>query len=202
MPRSTERTSAESTFKDRVQTAAYPVEELPAACCSPTWGRSRVPQLLRLDGFVATGTIRMIGQTLVPCNWLQISGESRSTPCTPNGWHGHLQEWVEEQRDGVKTEVCACAITSGDSASEEFEYGIYKRRLMQGQSEDVDDWRVGHPVMFPCIGHQSAVLSAVFGRCTLYQIRVPVDDTLTHRTYWYTAFMPPPGAHGPAETSR
>ena len=32
-----------------------------------------------------------------------------------------------------------------------FEHGIYKRRLLEGQSEDHDDWLSGHPVLFPTI---------------------------------------------------
>ena len=32
-----------------------------------------------------------------------------------------------------------------------FEYGIYKRRLLEGQTEDCDDWQIGHPVLFPNI---------------------------------------------------
>ncbi len=184
---------AESTFKDRVQTAAYPVEEL-GGMLFAYMGPKPVPQLPRLDGFVATGTIRMIGQTLVPCNWLQIM-ENSLDPVHTEWLHGHLQEWVEEQRDGVKPKY-ALSRHHVKIAFEEFEYGIYKRRLMQGQSEDVDDWRVGHPVMFPC----TLSVGSAGGFWTMYalQIRVPVDDTHTLH-YWYTAFMPPAGAQVPAK---
>src|SRR5438046_8098314 len=49
-----------------------------------------------------------------------------------------------------------------------FEYGIYKRRLLEGEPEDCDDWTIGHPVLFPNVLHVGN-----------YQIRVPTDDTHT-----------------------
>jgi 5,5'-dehydrodivanillate O-demethylase len=59
-----------------------------------------------------------------------------------------------------------------------FEYGIYKRRLMEGAPEDCDDWTRGHPILFPhilLVGDSDAVS---------YQIRVPVDDSHTmHYNY-------------------
>jgi 5,5'-dehydrodivanillate O-demethylase len=54
-----------------------------------------------------------------------------------------------------------------------FEYGIYKRRLVEGQSEDSTDWTVGHPVLFPNILAQGGPEQL---SC---QIRVPIDDTHT-----------------------
>ena len=34
-------------------------------------------------------------------------------------------------------------------AFDETPYGITKRRLKAGQSEDCSDWRIGHPLVFP-----------------------------------------------------
>jgi 5,5'-dehydrodivanillate O-demethylase oxygenase subunit len=184
---------ADSTFAERVQTSAYPVEEL-GGMLFAYLGPKPVPLLPRLDGFVVAGTVRMIGQTLIPCNWLQIM-ENSLDPVHTEWLHGHLQEWIEEQRDGSKPKY-AISRHHVKIAFEEFEYGIYKRRLMEGQSEDVDDWRVGHPVMFPC----TLAVGSAGGFWTMYalQIRVPVDDTHTLH-YWYTAFMPPAGANVPAK---
>jgi 5,5'-dehydrodivanillate O-demethylase len=65
---------------------------------------------------------------------------------------------------------------------------------MEGQPEDCDDWRVGHPVMFPCT---LAVGSAGgFWTSYMFQIRVPMDDTHTMH-FWYTAYLPPAGANVP-----
>jgi 5,5'-dehydrodivanillate O-demethylase oxygenase subunit len=62
---------------------------------------------------------------------------------------------------------------------EVFEYGILKKRLLVGQNEDVDDWRVGHPILFPnvlAVGDE--------GGTPEFQIRVPVNDTETLH-FWY-----------------
>ena len=32
-----------------------------------------------------------------------------------------------------------------------FEFGISKRRLLEGDTEESDDWTVGHPILFPNI---------------------------------------------------
>lgn len=68
-----------------------------------------------------------------------------------------------------------------------FEYGIIKRRLLEGQTEEDDDWRIGHPVLFPNI-----LTLTDLGRPSL-QIRVPVDDTTTLH-YWYITTPRAPGA--------
>ena len=51
-----------------------------------------------------------------------------------------------------------------------FEHGIIKRRVEAGYSEDDDDWKEGHPIMFPNI-----LLVGDEVRST-FQFRVPVDD--------------------------
>lgn len=56
-----------------------------------------------------------------------------------------------------------------------FEHGIYKRRLLEGQSEDHDDWLSGHPVLFPTILKTTGSV----GLAGTLQIRVPLDDTHT-----------------------
>jgi 5,5'-dehydrodivanillate O-demethylase oxygenase subunit len=33
-------------------------------------------------------------------------------------------------------------------AFEEMEFGVIKRRLLEGQSEEDDDWKIGHPLVF------------------------------------------------------
>jgi 5,5'-dehydrodivanillate O-demethylase oxygenase subunit len=53
--------------------------------------------------------------------------------------------------------------------------------MLEGESEDNQDWQVGHPVLFPNI-----LLSGSTSRPT-FQIRVPVDDTHTLHL-WYTCY--------------
>lgn len=81
-------------------------------------------------------------------------------------------------------------------AFEVFEYGILKRRILEGQTEDDEDWRVGHPLVFP---H----MLRIGGGLHFFQIRVPVDDTHTWHV-WYQTYRPtetgtvPPQADVPA----
>jgi 5,5'-dehydrodivanillate O-demethylase len=56
-----------------------------------------------------------------------------------------------------------------------FPHGLYKHRLLAGQSDENDDWRTGHPVIFPTILRNTG---GVVGGGT-FQIRVPIDDTHT-----------------------
>jgi 5,5'-dehydrodivanillate O-demethylase len=179
---------AGSTFGERVRTDGYPVREI-GGMLYAYLGPLPVPELPQLDGLVAPGTIRMIGKTVVDCNWLQIM-ENSLDPVHTEWLHGHLQEWVEEQRDGIKP-TYAISRHHVDIAFHEFEYGIYKRRLMEGQTEDADDWRVGHPVLFP--GTLAVGSAGGWFRMYLFQIRVPIDLTHTMH-YWYTAYEPPVGA--------
>ncbi len=173
---------AGSSFKDKVSTAAYPVQELGGLLWAYL-GPLPAPLIPRLDGFVVPGTIRMLGKAVLPCNWLQIM-ENSHDPVHTEWLHGHLQEFVEEQRDGIKP-TYAISRHHVEIAFDEFEFGIYKRRLMAGQSRDADDWRVGHPVFFPTT---LAVGSAApHWQMYAFQIRVPIDDETTLHL-WYEAY--------------
>jgi 5,5'-dehydrodivanillate O-demethylase len=173
-----------SAFRDKVATPAYPIEELGGLLFAYLGPEPR-PLLPRYDGFVAEGTIRMLGRTLLPVNWLQAM-ENSLDPIHTEWLHGHHYEFMKE-KEGVKVAISA---RHEKIAFREFEYGITKHRLLAGHSEDSDDWRIGHPVVFPNI------LSVGNGdensRYYAFQIRVPVDDTHTLHL-WYTAYVPPKG---------
>jgi 5,5'-dehydrodivanillate O-demethylase len=149
--------------------------------------------LPRWPGFVVDGAIRQIGQAEIPCNWLQIM-ENSLDPVHTEWLHGKLQEFVEEKSGFAGTHY-QISRKHLKIAFEEFKYGVYKRRLLQGASEDSDDWRVGHPVLFPNI---LAVGSGGGNVWTFhaYQMRVPIDDQ-TSMHYWYIAYEPPAGADVP-----
>ena len=180
-------------FKDKVRTAGYPVQELGGVLFAYL-GPQPAPLLPRLDGFVTDGpAIRMYGQTLVPCNWLQIM-ENSLDPVHAEWLHGHLAEFVEEQRGGARFSHSRKHLKI---AFAEFEYGIYKRRLLKGAREDSDDWRVGHPVFFPnilAVGSGGGEL----WKMNAYQIRIPQDDKHTLHV-WYDVFIPPPGVAVPQQ---
>jgi 5,5'-dehydrodivanillate O-demethylase oxygenase subunit len=179
---------AESTFKSKVCTPSYPVEELGGLLFAYLGPEPR-PLVPRLDGYVAAGAIRMIGRAVVPCNWLQIM-ENSVDPVHTEWLHGQLHEFHREEQ-GEKVAIARHHLKIG---FDEFDYGIYKRRLLEGQSEDADDWKTGHPMVFPTI---LAVGNAGAGwRMHAFQIRVPMDDTHTLHL-WYNAYVPRDGARVP-----
>lgn len=64
-----------------------------------------------------------------------------------------------------------------------FEHGILKRRILAGQTEEDEDWRIGHPLVFP------GMLRIGGGGLHFFQIRVPIDDTHTWHV-WYQTYRP------------
>jgi 5,5'-dehydrodivanillate O-demethylase len=180
-----------SNFRDKVTTAGYPVQELGGLLWAYL-GPQPAPLLPRWDGFVNPDAIQVCAWNPVTCNWLQIM-ENSVDPVHTEWLHGKLQEFLEEKR-GSKFAISRRHLKI-DFA--EFEYGIYKRRLLEGSSEESDDWKIGHPVLFPnilAVGSGGGKLWKVHA----YQIRVPVDDENTMH-YWYFSYEPPPGVDVPRE---
>ena len=97
-----ERDSAQ--FSDNAKTAAYPVEELNGMLFAYLGPEPR-PLLPRWDGFVAEGSIRMLGRALIPINWLQAM-ENSLDPIHTEWLHGHTYEFVKEQ-EGAKVAISA-----------------------------------------------------------------------------------------------
>ena len=180
---------AGSSFCQKIKTPAYKVEEL-GGMIFAYLGSDPAPLLPRIDGFVEEGTIRMMGRTLIPINWLQAM-ENSLDPIHTEWLHGHLYEFVKKD-DKVKVAISA---KHAKIAFKEFEHGITKHRLLVGQSEDSDDWKVGHPVVFPNM--LSVGNGDEHSRYYAFQIRVPVDDENTLHI-WYTAYVPPKGAAVPS----
>jgi 5,5'-dehydrodivanillate O-demethylase len=172
----------ESTFKDKVTTAAYPVGELGGLLWAYL-GPLPAPSIPRLDGLVAEGTIRFVGRATIECNWLQIM-ENSVDPVHTEWLHGKFVEFLREA-ENWRTPRAKRHVRI---AFDDFEYGIIKRRLMEGQPEDASDWLHGHPVVFPltlAVGTRSETW-----RQYQFQLRVPIDDTHTEH-YWYSAYVAP-----------
>jgi len=176
-------------FREKVGTDAYPVEEM-GGLLFAYLGPKPAPLLPRFDGFVMPGTIRMMGRVVLPVNWLQIM-ENSLDPIHTEWLHGHHYEFQKEQ-EGVKVAISA---KHEKIDFREFEFGITKHRLLAGHSEDSDDWRIGHPIVFPnilAVGNGDEA-----SRYFSFQMRVPVDDTHTLHL-WYNAYVAPQGADVPA----
>jgi len=176
---------AGSTFKEKVAVSGYSVQAL-GGMVFAYLGPQPAPLMPRWDGFVSEGAIRHIGRAEVPCNWLQIM-ENSLDPVHTEWLHGQLQEFVEEKEGrGLKYQISRKHLKI---AFDEFRYGIYKRRLLAGASEDSDDWKVGHPVLFPNILAVGSGGGALW-KVNSYQMRVPMDDEHSMH-YWYMAYEPP-----------
>jgi 5,5'-dehydrodivanillate O-demethylase oxygenase subunit len=175
-----------STLKERIRTTAYPVEEL-AGLMFAYLGPRPAPLLPRFDLFVWNGVLRDIGVAELPCNWLQIM-ENSVDPHHLEWLHGHHLASVREQHGlSTPTHYRRRQVRTGFDV---FEYGIIKRRILEDGSEEDEDWKIGHPLVFP------AMLRVGAGAQHRMQIRVPIDDTTT-RHYWYSCYRPAPGVDVP-----
>ncbi|HVO95026.1 MAG TPA: Rieske 2Fe-2S domain-containing protein, partial [Terriglobales bacterium] len=167
----------DSTFKDRIRMPAYPVEEL-GGLIFAYLGPQPAPLLPRWELFMRDGVWRDIGAAIIPCNWLQIM-ENSLDPVHVEWLHQHFFNYVQERLG--RGEIKGNPVRHKKINFREFEYGIIKTRMLEGESEDNEDWQVGHPVLFPNI-----LLSGSTSRPT-FQIRVPMDDTHTLHL-WYTCY--------------
>ena len=164
----------DSTFKEKISVKAYPVQEL-GGLVFAYLGPAPAPLLPRYDLLVWEDCIRQVGVTTLPCNWLQAM-ENSLDPVHVEWLHGYYMDYVWE-RKGVKNSP-RFASRHKKIGFTRFEHGIIKRRVVEGNTEDDDPWKVGHPIIFPNI-------LRVGGRGSYtFQYRVPVDDEHTlHLTY-------------------
>lgn len=170
---------ADSTFKDRISATAYPVREL-GGLVFAYLGPQPAPLLPRYDLFVWDNVWRDIGHAVLPCNFLQIM-ENSVDPYHVEWLHGRYGSFLKELAGEPPLQVLTKKHVK--VAFEVFEHGILKRRILEGQTEDDEDWRVGHPLVFP------GMLRIGGGGLHFFQIRVPVDDTSTWHV-WYQTYRP------------
>lgn len=173
----------ESTFKDRIRVSAYRAEEL-GGFIHVYMGPDPAPLLPRFDVYVWDNVIREIWLAELNCSWLAAM---------ENSVDPHHTEWVHAQLghflnsvDNADMPVDTILKKHQKVGFDEFEWGIIKRRIVEGGSELDDDWKIGHPIIFP------NMLRRGFAWLQQFQIRVPIDDEHT-RHYTYTVYKPPAG---------
>jgi 5,5'-dehydrodivanillate O-demethylase len=142
-------------------------------------GPEPAPLLPHFDLFVWDHCLRDIGQATLPCHWLQIM-ENSVDPHHVEALHGHHLRAVRS-RQGLNPPSHYLR-RHRRVAFDRFEFGILKRRQLEGQPDDCDDWTIGHPLIFP---HMLRVGSGTQHRM---QIRVPVDETTTWHL-WYSCYQ-------------
>jgi 5,5'-dehydrodivanillate O-demethylase len=170
----------DSTFKDRIRIPAYPVQELGGVVFAYL-GPEPAPLLPRWDLFVWDHVVRGIGMAVLPCNWLQCM-ENSADPVHTEWLHGRYFAYVLE-RQGGEAHAASYYRRHKRIGFDVFEHGLIKRRVLEGQTEEDAEWRVGHPLVFPNILRVGGTGMYEF------QYRVPMDDTHTFHL-WYTCYAP------------
>jgi 5,5'-dehydrodivanillate O-demethylase oxygenase subunit len=161
-------------FKDKIQLAHYAVEEL-GGLIFAYLGPQPAPLVPRWDLLVEDDYWREIGYTETPCNWLQTV-ENILDPVHVEWLHGVFRNYAAE-RSG-RSELKRKRVYHQKIGFDLAEYGIIKRRILEGESEESDDWKIGHWLVFPTVQKGPDML----------RLRVPVDET--HTAQWYYSIHP------------
>jgi len=176
----------ESRFKDEIKIKSYPVEALGGFVWA-YFGPEPRPLLPRWDVLVRDDLDRAIEIYTLPCNWLQCMDNS-ADPVHFEFLHARFGNYQEKKRGRPPAMNPARHVKI---AFDVFKYGIYKRRLLEGEPETSDDWVVGHPLLFP------TTLAQGGANAPGLQIRVPIDDTHTVQILYRTAKRKPGAAPMP-----
>jgi 5,5'-dehydrodivanillate O-demethylase len=152
----------DSTYKNRVRQAAYPVEKR-AGLLFAYMGPKPAPLLPGYDVFTRTdGTRRVVVLPQLNCNWLQPM-ENSVDPTHVHYLHGAGKG--KPVHGDAKAEIRKYDF-------EPFEYGIMKKRFASNGNGEVELVNQ-HPLVFPNMLRQHHGLEHYL------QYRVPVDDTHT-----------------------
>jgi 5,5'-dehydrodivanillate O-demethylase len=177
-----DRTLPDNRYKDRIAIKAYPVEEL-GGMIFAYLGPEPVPLVPRWDVLVRDDLDKVIEIHLLPCNWLQCM-DNAADPVHFEYLHAVYGNYQLKKLGRPPAMVAARHLKI---EFDRFDYGIMKRRLLEGQSPDVDDWTTGHPLLFPNI------LAVGNADAPTLQYRVPRDDTHTIQ-FAYRTTVRKPGA--------
>ena len=170
----------DSTFKDRVTTKSYPVQEN-GGLVFAYLGDAPAPLFPRYDLFVWDNVVRQIGVSVVPCNWVQAM-ENSLDPVHAEWLHVYYTQYTASRR-GLPYK--SLKLTGHKKIGfDRFEHGIIKRRVRAGGTEEHDNWRVGHPIIFPYMLRINTDADDYS-----FQIRVPIDDTHTYHII-YSVYRP------------
>jgi 5,5'-dehydrodivanillate O-demethylase len=175
-------THPEGRFKDEIRIKAYPV----AALGGLIWaylGPEPRPLLPRWDVLVRDDLDTVVEIHHLPCNWLQCM-DNAADPVHFEFLHAAFGNYQLKKLGRPPAMRPARHLKI---AFDLFKYGINKRRLLEGEPEDCDEWTTGHPLLFP------STLAVGGADAPTLQIRVPVDDTHTVQ-FGYRTTLRKPGA--------
>ena len=181
----------ESTYYKQFKLPSYPVQEL-GGLIFAYLGPEPVPLLPRWDLLAWDNVTRDTAATLLPCNWLQV--QENSLDPIHNEWlHGYYAIWFRERLGLSTAHLDKQRLRHRRVGFDRFKHGIIKRRLYDGMDDDDENWRIGHPILFPNILHLGRS-----GRRVSFQFRVPVDDTHTWHLHYFVD-IPEPGEQVPTQ---
>jgi 5,5'-dehydrodivanillate O-demethylase oxygenase subunit len=180
----------EGRYKDEIKIKAYPCETLGGFVWA-YFGPAPTPLLPRWDVLVRDDLDRAIEIYTLPCNWVQCMDNS-ADPVHFEFLHAKFGNYQEKKAGRPPAMNPARHVKI---AFDTFEFGIYKRRLLEGEPETSEDWTVGHPLLFPTILAQGSVEAPGF------QIRVPLDDTHTAQIMYRTTKRKPGAAPLPVKVT-
>ncbi len=170
---------AEPRLNPRARVKAYPAQEL-GGLIFAYMGPLPAPLLPRFDLFVWDNVVRDIGHCVLDFNWLQAM-ENSVDPYHVEWLHGRFMNFWRSLDDAEQSQVLIKKHLK--VGFDPFEFGIIKRRVLEGCTEEDDDWKIGHPLVFPLM------LLVGGGGMHQFQIRVPIDDTHVWHI-WYTVYQP------------
>ncbi|MEU4343906.1 Rieske 2Fe-2S domain-containing protein [Nocardia sp. NPDC023852] len=173
----------------------FPVQEL-AGLVWAYLGAGSAPLLPRWAPLVWEEAVRDISIAELPCNWLQCQ-ENSLDPVHTEWLHTNYPNYLRQVTNmGDETRFEGLGPTAGKRHRRirfyDFEYGMAKARMVEGDTGTEEDWTVGHPVIFPHI----LVTGCQFAYTM--QFRVPIDDTHTNHISLYV-FPTAPGTKAPRQ---
>ena len=141
-----------------------------AACCSPISGPQPAPLLPRWDLLVRDDLDRAIEIYHAAVQLAAVHGQLRRSGAL------RISARALRQLSARRSAAQPPAMKPAQHVKIEFDvfsYGIMKRRLLEGEPEDVRRLDVGHPLLFPNSLAQGGADAPGL------QFRVPIDDTHT-----------------------
>ena len=176
-------------FKEKCGLKGYRVEEL-CGLIFAYLGPEPAPLLPRWAPLVWDNAVRDICITELPCNWLQCQ-ENSLDPVHTEWLHRYFGTYAKQLIKGGAPDFSRGQhhIKIGFDV---FEHGIIKRRVSLPYDENHDEWKVGHPILFPNI------LLVGSPDSNTMQFRVPIDDARTYHVSVYT-WRAAPGTQAPMQ---
>jgi 5,5'-dehydrodivanillate O-demethylase oxygenase subunit len=157
-------------------------------------GPSPAPLLPRWDVLVRDDLDRVIEIHELPCNWVQCV-DNAADPVHFEHLHAVFGNYQLKKLGRPPAMFPARHL---QIEFDLFDWGFMKRRLLEGETEEEagDEWKVGHPLLFPNI------LAVGASRAPTLQYRIAKDDTHTIQFAYRTTMRKPGEEPRPLRVTR